>query len=501
MPRVSKSSRYTEAKAKVVNQLSKLEIEEKIKEKKSELHEVQDNMTIHANNVGTHSPKELQHKSARYNELKQIRDTVTDDISSLNSELNSIRNPQPEKKESVLNAGISITDNPFDENRQERMPIEAHGDEQGWSLSNNPQFLTGKSSFNFQDNTQTRPQDSRERGNPFIKILDPEQSPRLQVAGREPQLTNEEYQKYQEEEKRVLHNEGLVARQIEQDRALQQGRINPRAYYENEIQSNPILSTLNGINQVSQGLETVSSDGVRYQDFGNANNGVDRLQNAFLSNLALSTINRPTSTFNQKEETKTQPKTIRVEHEDDLPRVRDNVSALEMNAGLFTIGMSQTFASYGNMIQNAYNFATGKEQVSMKERDMPIQDIAVGGLIKSFQDSQSFNVPFSVALQDNYENQQKKNVPLAKQAGNLAVEGLIMALPIPLFAIGKVATQAVKHGSKLGDSFASRMFDGIFNFGGKETKEIAKIINKEKASTTNPKSLENVKNSNDSILL
>ena len=107
----------------------------------------------------------------------------------------------------------------------------------------------------------------------------------------------------------------------------------------------------------------------------------------------------------------------------------------------------------------------------------------------------------SLLVQDNYENQQKKNVPIAKQAGNLAVEGLIMALPIPLFAIGKVATQAVKHGSKLGDSFASRMFDGIFNFGGKETKEIAKIINKEKASTTNPKSLENVKNSNDSILL
>ena len=93
------------------------------------------------------------------------------------------------------------------------------------------------------------------------------------------------------------------------------------------------------------------------------------------------------------------------------------------------------------------------------------------------------------------------SIPIAKQAGNLAVEGLIMALPIPLFAIGKVATQAVKHGSKLGDSFASRMFDGVFNFGGKETKEIAKIINKEKASTTNPKSLENVKNSNDSILL
>ena len=90
MPRVSKSSRYTEKKSKAVKELNKVEIEEKIEQKKSELHEVQDNMTIHANNTGEHNPRELQGKSARYTELKQIRDTVTEDISSLNSQLNSL---------------------------------------------------------------------------------------------------------------------------------------------------------------------------------------------------------------------------------------------------------------------------------------------------------------------------------------------------------------------------------------------------------------------------
>ena len=500
MPRVGKASRYTENKKKAVNELKKVELEEKIENKKSELHEVQDNMTVHANNTGEHRPKELQSKSARYNELKQIRDTITDDVTQLTTELNSIREPQAEKRQSVLNAGISITENPFDEERQSTTPITAQGGVEGWSLSHNTQFLTGQNSFSF-DGSDDREILRRRQGrsqNNMQNIVDPMSKPRLQVAGREPQsMTTDEYQ---EEERRILHNEQLVANQIERDRVLQQGRINPRAYYENEIQSNPIISTLQGIDQVSRGFEGISQDGVNQQNFGEANNGVDRLQNAFLSNLALSTINRPTSTFNQKKE-ETKPKSVRVNSEDELPRFGDSVSNTEMQAGLFVQGMSQTFGSYSNMISNAYNFATGKEQVPMKERDMPVQDVAFGGLIKSFQDSQSFNVPFSVALQDNYQTYQKKNVPLAKQAGNLAVEGVMMALPIPIFGIARGIGQAVKHGSKLGDSFASRMFDGIFNFGGKETKEIAKIINKEKASTTNPKSLENVKNSNDSILL
>ena len=70
-------------------------------------------MTIHANNTGEHNPRELKKKSPRFNELAQIRDTITDDITNLSTELNSITEPQPEKRESVLNAGISITENPL----------------------------------------------------------------------------------------------------------------------------------------------------------------------------------------------------------------------------------------------------------------------------------------------------------------------------------------------------------------------------------------------------
>ena len=497
MPRVGKASRYTEKKSKAVSELKKVELEEKIENKKSELHEVQDNMTIHANNTGEHNPRELQHKSARYNELKQIRDTITDDITNLSTELTQIKEPQPEKRESVLNAGIGITQNPFDEERRETTPITAQGNVEGFSISQNPNFLTGENSFSFNEDKEILRRRQGRSQNNMQNIVDPMSRPRLQIAGREPQrMTTDEYQ---EEERRILHNENLVARQIDQDRHFQRG-INPRQYVEREQESNPITETLNGIDLASRGFEQISQDGINHQNFGQAINSVDRLQGAFLSNLALSTINRPTSSFNQKKE-ETKPKSVRVNSEDELPRFGDTVSNTEMQAGLFVQGMAQSFASYSNLIQNAYNLVTGQEQVAMKEKDIPIQDRAIGGFIKSMQDSRDYNIPFTVALQDNYENQQKKNVPLAKQAGNLAVEGLIMALPIPLFAIGKVATQAVKHGSKLGDSFASRMFDGIFNFGGKETKEIAKIINKEKASTTNPKSLENVKNSNDSILL
>ena len=498
MPRVGKSSRYSENKTKAVNELKKVELKEKIEEKTSQKKEITDNMRIEMNNHSETNPKNMQ-SNRRYQDLKVQRNSANDEIIELNSELDSIRNPLPEKRDSVLNAGISITENPFDEERRETTPITAQGGVEGWSLSQNTQFLTGQNSFSFNEDKEEilRRRDGRSQSN-MQNIVDPMSKPRLNVQGREPQpMTTDEYQ---EEERRILHNEQLVANQIERDRVLQQGRINPRAYYENEIQSNPIISTLQGIDQVSRGFEGISQDGVNQQNFGEANNGVNRLQNAFLSNLALSTINRPTSTFNQKKEEE-KPKSVRVNSEDELPRFGDSVSNAEMQSGLFVQGMSQTFGSYSNMIQNAYNFATGKEHVPMKERDMPVQDVAFGGLIKSFQDSQSFNVPFSVALQDNYQTYQKKNVPLAKQVGNLAVEGVMMALPIPIFGIARGIGQAVKHGSKLGDSFASRMFDGIFNFGGKETKEIAKIINKEKASTTNPKSLENVKNSNDSILL
>ena len=396
--RVSKAQRESDKK-KALNTVSKIDIQNQIDDKKQQLKEVETQKEVERNRIGSHRPTPELMGNRRYQEVKEIKENLVDDITILESQLNSIRNPQSEKRKSVLNAGISITENPFDDERQSTSPITAQGGVEGWSLSGNPDFITGESSFNFDEDKEEilRRRQGRSQNN-MQSIVDPMIKPRLQVAGREPQpMTTDEYQ---EEERRILHNENLVARQIDQDRHFQRG-INPRQYVEREQDSNPILETLDGINQVSQGLENVSSDGVRHQDFGQSNNSVDRLQNAFLSNLSLATIipTRATTTFNQKKEEK--PKSVRVNSEDELPRFGDSVSNTEMQAGLFVQGMSQSFASYSNLIQNAYNFATGKEQVAMKEKDIPIQDRAIGGFIKSMEDSRDYNIPFSVALQDN----------------------------------------------------------------------------------------------------
>ena len=450
MPRVAKSSRYTQDKQKAVNALSKVELTEQIEQKKSDLKEVQDNMTIHANNVGTHNPKELQHKSARYNELKQVRDTVTEDISILSSELNSIRNPQPEKRESVLNAGISINDNPFDENREDRTPITFEGNEEGWSISGNPNFITGTNSFSFDgvdDREILRRRQGRSQNN-MASIVDPKLKPKLQVAGRKSELTNEQYQRYQDEEKRIIHNEGLVARQIENDRLAQHRGLTPIQYAHAEAQgSNPVTEAMSLIDQTSRGFEGISESGVQQQNFRQANNDVNQLQTAFQNNLSLAIIN-PINEFTQ--------------------------------------GSQNVIGSYLNLASNIANTVQGKPQKALPEDKTPVTDSLFGAVQTGIADSFSYNVPLAVSMSDSWDNflkTQSQRSPYTI-AGEIATEAAIVSIPIPLTK----ALSATKFG-------LTRLF------GRNEIKGIAEIINPFKASTKNPKALEKTKNASESILL
>ena len=114
MPRIAKSSRYSTDKKKAINQLNKVELKEALEENKSQLHEVQDLMTVEKSNLKEHNPKTIYHKSARYSELKQIRDTITDDITSINNQIKETEKPVSVTNESVnIGLGVSATIDPF----------------------------------------------------------------------------------------------------------------------------------------------------------------------------------------------------------------------------------------------------------------------------------------------------------------------------------------------------------------------------------------------------
>ena len=174
MPRQGKSAIYSKKKKELLTSLNKVELTEKLEQKKSDLHEIQDNMAIHANNEGTHNPRELQHKSARYNELKVIRDETINEITGIKNQINE-NTPTNISNESInIGLGVSATINPMSEEHEIRNENDvkfedvAKGDILGFTPNSgtngttNPAFL--KNTFTFGANkTQVGTQEQKKK--------------------------------------------------------------------------------------------------------------------------------------------------------------------------------------------------------------------------------------------------------------------------------------------------------------------------------------------------
>ena len=121
MPRIGKSAIYAKKKKEALQNLNKVELTEKLENNKSQLHEVQDLMTVEKNNFHEQNPKSIQHKSKRYSELKQVRDTITDDITQIQNQINENDRPISISNESVnIGLGVSATINPMSEEHEIR---------------------------------------------------------------------------------------------------------------------------------------------------------------------------------------------------------------------------------------------------------------------------------------------------------------------------------------------------------------------------------------------
>ena len=180
MPRIAKGSRYTAKKKEALQNLNKVELNEKLEEKKSELHEVQDNMSLHANNQGTHNPKELQMKSARYNELKVIRDETINEITGIKNQIDQ-NTPTTNISNESVNIGLGVgTINPFSDEHEIRTKEDtkfedvAQGDILGFKRGNsgidstdNPTFLNNQFTFG-ENNTPV----GKEERNTIQRILE-----------------------------------------------------------------------------------------------------------------------------------------------------------------------------------------------------------------------------------------------------------------------------------------------------------------------------------------
>ena len=160
MPRIAKGSRYTADKKKALQNLNKVELNEKLEQKTSELKEVTDNMALISNNEATHNPREL-HSNRRYQELKVVRNETVDEMTNIKNQIKENTQPVRITNENVnIGLGVSASINPMSEEHEIRNQNDvkfedvAQGDILGFrskesvlDTTDNPNFLGNQFTF------------------------------------------------------------------------------------------------------------------------------------------------------------------------------------------------------------------------------------------------------------------------------------------------------------------------------------------------------------------
>ena len=517
MPRQGKSAIYSKKKKEALQNLNKVELNEKLEQKKSELHEVQDNMTIHANNTGEHNPKELQHKSARYNELKQIRNTITEDITQINTQIQENDRPISIANESVnIGLGVSATINPMSEEHEIRNQNDVKFEDvatgnilgftrnTGIDSTSNPEFLKNNNQFTFGANkTQVGQQEQntidriRERQemvkhmnaeqrihfdkvrsgeiSPMEALMNPKTVQRIQIQdGADKIFMSAEDRRLRESFEKEEYSEAMrqtiiaerIERQRQQDQILNQ-QLNPLGYAQQEAQQNPISEFLMGIDIASRSFEHISGSASTVQDFNSEStqtNASTIQQNAFENNIALSVMPSQRATkqdLNKQQNTdKKKINNNRLLHEEP-----EHIQQL----GYFAQGLTETVKSYETMGINLGNYIQGKPQIEQSRK--PLQDQFVMSFYSALDDTRDTGKPFDQAFGNQMDilSEKNKNRPLAQSIGNIALDLALFAIPIPIALGGKVVSFLGK-GLGTSDSIVGKTIEASFGTGTKTEK-------------------------------
>ena len=520
MPRIAKSSRYTAQKKEALQNLNKVELNEKLEQKKSELHEVQDLMTVEKNNLNEHRPKEIQHKSARFTEFKQVRDTITDDITEIKNQIKQNTQPVRINNESVnIGLGVSATLNPMSDEHEIRNQSDtrfedvAQGNIMGFSTKDsgidsteNSAFLNNQFTFgenktpvgieerntiqrilDRQNHVRNMNAEQREHFNkvrsgeisPMEALMNPKTVQRIQVQnGADKIFMSAEDRKlrdsYQKDEYNEAMRETIIAERIESQRTQQNilnQQLNPLGYVQAENQQNPISETLMGIDMAARGFEHISNGGREMQDYNSEStqtNAADIQQQAFHNNVALAAMPNQRAT---KQDLNKSQNTAKKKENDSRPL--HEKSQAEQQLGYFAQGLQETVTSYQTMGINLGNYIQNKPQIQQSRP--PYQDQYVGSFYAALDQTQEEKIPFDKAFgnQMNILGEANKNKPTAQIAGNLALEAALWAIPIPL-ALGARAVGFLGRGLSMGDSLVGKTVEAAFGTGTKTEKANSK---------------------------
>lgn len=536
MPRQGKSSIYSKKKKELLTSLNKVELTEKLEQKKSDLHEIQDNMAIHANNEGTHNPRELQHKSARYNELKVIRDETINEITGIKNQINE-NTPTNISNESInIGLGVSATINPMSEEHEIRNENDvkfedmAKGDilgftpNSGINSTTNPEFLKNNNQFTFGANkTQVGTQEQntidriRERQemvkhmnaeqrihhdkvrsgeiSPMEALMNPKTVQRIQIQdGADKIFMSAEDRRLRESFEKEEYNEAMrqtiIAERIERQRQQQNildQRLNPLGYVQQENQQNPVSEFLMGIYIASRSFEHISGSASTVQDFNSEStqtNASTIQQNAFENNIA-----HPLSLMPNERRTKMD---LNKEQNEKKKKINDNTPLHEkpqyiQELGYFAQGLTETKDSYVNMGVNLMNYVTGKPQITQSRP--PVQDQFISHFYSALDDTQEKKIPFDQAFSNQMGilAEKNKNKPTSQIVGNIALDLALFAIPIPIALGGKILGSIGK-GLAGSDSIVGKTLEASFGTSTKSEKATSKTNpwNQGTYANTNP---------------
>ena len=259
-----------------------------------------------------------------------------------------------------------------------------------------------------------------------------------------------------------------IQRQKQQEQILNQ-QLNPLGYVQAEAQQNPISEFLLGIDIASQGFENISASASTVQDFNSQStqtNAVDINQQAFHNNVALSVMPNQRDTKMDLNKSQNEKKK-QINNNRPLHEEPQHIQQL----GAFAIGLTETVKSYETMGINLMNYATGKPQITQSRP--PIQDQFISSFYSAIDDSRETGKPFDQSFGNQMDilSEKNKNRPLAQSIGNLSLDAVLFALPIPIALGGKILGSIGK-GLAGSDSIVGKTLEASFGTGSKAEKAV-----------------------------
>ena len=434
-----KSNKYAE-KITAEKTLQKIDLESQLENKKRELQLIERAQEEESMRTGQLSLSELAYNE-RYQLLQDKKQEVLKEIDSIQNKksgtiqtIEAINKPTgqrdlfSESQAGLKSLGIS-NDNPFDPNYQGSQIPEPLAGASGFRVVDNPEFLGNQFTFG----AYSTPVGTAER-----EVIS-------EIRARQ-DLVREENQKQRD------YTQRLRAGEVPVEEALSNPRTT-NTFFSNGVQigikEEPINQTIRNMFR-PQPEKTIAIKEERAllekgQSENNVTTAIDKINQVNSQLAVIGTQANSIQDFSKAGQTE-------INQVKKQKTGADVWSPAEISIGEYAQGIGNTFESYYYLGKNVWNFVTGNPQEKQKDRKIPTQDLFFGTLTKSFEQSQDYNIPYDVALSQNWRQLEKDvgKKSAEKIAGELSSEAILWAIPV---------SPIVKGAEKLGKFGAGLLFN------------------------------------------